>query len=199
MAAWRQVLEFAIEEEELSRLKAKWRTSCASTAKWRSSRWRQPNRQSPQRSPLTTRMLGIQAIATTAPDLPPKPSKQASFARDHEYQRHGRLSLLAGNDLLTGQVQALVNDRHRSREFVEFLKLLDAAYPAGTATKTILDYHSAYISKETKAWLAAQPAGPLPVHFHTDTTLLAQSDRGFLLQAAPLDSAPYPRRLQTGT
>jgi transposase len=102
---------------------------------------------------------GIQAIATTAPDLPPKPGVHATFARDHEYKRHGTLSLLAGIDLLTGKVHALVRDRHRSREFIEFLKLLDAAYPAGTAIKLILDNHSAHISKETRAWLAAQPVG----------------------------------------
>jgi len=102
---------------------------------------------------------GIQAIANTAPDLPPEPAVHATFARDHEYKRHGTVSLLAGIDLLTGQVHALVRDRHRSREFIEFLKILDAAYPAHTAIKLILDNHSAHISKETKAWLAEQPAG----------------------------------------
>ena len=40
---------------------------------------------------------------------------------------------------------------HRSREFIEFLKLLDAAYPASTAIKLILDNHSAHISRETRA------------------------------------------------
>src|SRR5437870_8050542 len=73
---------------------------------------------------------GIQAVATTAPDLPPQPGVHATFARDHEYKRHGTVSLLAGIDLLTGKVHALVKDRHRSREFIEFLKLVDAAYPA---------------------------------------------------------------------
>jgi transposase len=102
---------------------------------------------------------GIQAIATTSPDLPPEPGKHATFARDHEYKRHGTVSLLAGIDLLTGKVHALVKDRHRSREFIEFLKLLDIAYPTHTAIKLILDNHSAHISKETKAWLADQPAG----------------------------------------
>jgi transposase len=102
---------------------------------------------------------GIQAIATTAPDLPPVPGVHPTFARDHEYKRHGTLSLLAGIDLLSGKVHALVRDRHRSREFVEFLKLLDAAYPASTAIKLILDNHSAHISRETKAWLATCPAG----------------------------------------
>ena len=101
---------------------------------------------------------GIQAIATTAPDLSPKPGKHATFAREHEYKRHGTVSLLAGIDLLTGKAHALVRDRHRSREFIEFLALLDAAYPTHTAIKVILDNHSAHISKETKAWIARQPA-----------------------------------------
>src|SRR5450432_3634631 len=103
---------------------------------------------------------GIQAIATTAPDLPPAPGTYATFARDYEYKRHGTLSLLAGIDLLTGRVHALVKERHRSREFIEFLKLLNTAYPADTAIKVILDNHSAHISRETQARLAAQPAGP---------------------------------------
>ena len=101
---------------------------------------------------------GIQAIATTAPDLPPVPGLHPSFAREFEYERHGTVSLLAGIDLVSGKVHALVRDRHRSREFIEFLKLLDAAYPADTAIKLILDNHSAHISKETRAWLASQPA-----------------------------------------
>src|ERR1700736_5863927 len=32
---------------------------------------------------------GIQAIATTSPDLPPVPGTYATFSRDHEYKRHG--------------------------------------------------------------------------------------------------------------
>src|SRR3979490_2587968 len=55
---------------------------------------------------------GIQAIATTAPDLPPKPGVPATFARNKRKKRHGTLSLLAGIDLLTGKVHALVRDRH---------------------------------------------------------------------------------------
>ena len=102
---------------------------------------------------------GIQAVGNTAPDLPPKPGVYPTFARDHEYKRHGTLTLLAGIDLLTGKVHALVRDRHRSREFIEFLKLLDRAYPAHTAIKLILDNHSAHISRETTNWLATRPVG----------------------------------------
>src|ERR1700745_46108 len=71
---------------------------------------------------------GIQALATTAPGLTTKPGGHDTLARDHEYKRHGTLSLLAGIDLLTGKVHALVKDRHRSREFIELLRLIDAAY-----------------------------------------------------------------------
>src|SRR6201981_4253024 len=108
---------------------------------------------------------GIQAIATTAPDLPPEPGVHATFAREHEYKRHGTISLLAAIDLVTGKVHALVKDRHRSREFIEFLKLLDGAYPASTAIKVILDNHSAHISKENKTWFATQPAGRFEFNF----------------------------------
>jgi transposase len=100
---------------------------------------------------------GIQAIATTAPDLPPAPGVHASFAREFEYKRHGTVSLLAGIDLVSGKIHALVKDRHRSREFIDFLKLLDAAYPPHTAIRLILDNHSAHISRETKGWLATRP------------------------------------------
>jgi transposase len=102
---------------------------------------------------------GVQAIGTTGSDLPPEPGVHQAFGRDHEYKRHGTVSLLAGIDLLSGQVHALVKDRHRSREFVEFLMLLDAAYPPHTAIKLILDNHSAHISKETRAWLGEQRTG----------------------------------------
>jgi transposase len=102
---------------------------------------------------------GVQALGTTAPDLPPQPGAHPTVARDHEYKRYGTLSLLAGIDLLTGKIHGLVKDRHRSREFVEFLKLLDGAYPPHTTIKVILDNHSAHVSKETLSWLAEQRPG----------------------------------------
>ena len=54
---------------------------------------------------------------------------------------------------------ARVEERHRSREFIAFLKLLDEAYPADTAIKLILNHHSAQVSKQAKTWLATQPEG----------------------------------------
>jgi len=108
---------------------------------------------------------GLQAMGTTAPDLPPAPARHECVARDHEYVRRGTLSLLAGIDQLTGVVHASVEERHRSREVVVFLQKLDAAYPPATAIKLILDNHSAHVSKETKAWLATQPEGRFTLVF----------------------------------
>jgi hypothetical protein len=58
---------------------------------------------------------GIQPIGTTAADRPPLPGTSPTVLRDHEYKHHGTLTLMAGIDLLTGHVHALVKERHRSR------------------------------------------------------------------------------------
>jgi hypothetical protein len=57
---------------------------------------------------------GIQALATTTPDRPPKPKKFAAHLRDYEYKRLGTVSLLAGLDLHTGRVTEIVSDHHAS-------------------------------------------------------------------------------------
>jgi transposase len=100
---------------------------------------------------------GVQAIANTAPDLPPVPGQHATVARDHEYVRHGTWSILAGMDLHDGHVTARVEERHRSIEFIALLKDLDAYYPPGCTIRLILDNHSSHISKETRAYLATRP------------------------------------------
>jgi transposase len=100
---------------------------------------------------------GIQALANTAPDLAPVPGQHARVGRDHEYVRHGTLSLLAGIDLWSGEVLGLVRDRHRSAEFIEFLRLADAQYPGEARIRMVLDNHSAHISRETRTFLATVP------------------------------------------
>ena len=101
----------------------------------------------------TMRSPAFQAIATTAPDLPPEPGRHATFALDHEYKRHGTVSLLAGIDLLTGRVRALVKDRHRSREFIEILKLLDAAF--SKLARTVLRHIRVASKQELKERIMA--------------------------------------------
>jgi len=99
---------------------------------------------------------GIQALANTAPDLLPT-VEHGYISRDHEYKRHGTVSLLAGMDLYTGEIIPLVRDTHKSADFIEFLKVLDAKYDKSFKIRIILDNHSAHTSKETMKYLATKP------------------------------------------
>lgn len=100
---------------------------------------------------------GVQAIANTAPDLPPVPGKHQSIGRDHEYKRMGTLSILAALDLHDGHIIARVEKRHRSAEFILLLQDLDVYYPEGVKIRIVLDNHSAHISRETERYLATKP------------------------------------------
>ncbi len=107
---------------------------------------------------------GVQAIATVAPDLPPKAGRHKSVGRDYEYKRMGTVSILAALDLHSGKIIAQVHDRHRSREFIELLKELDSSYPKKSTVRIVLDNHSAHISKETMRYLASRPGRFVYVH-----------------------------------
>lgn len=107
---------------------------------------------------------GVQAIDNTAPDLPPRPGKHPAWSRDHEYVRHGTLSILAAVDLHSGHLFGQVHPRHRSREHILLLKELDAYYPPDSTIRVILDNHSSHISKETRAYLATRPNRFVYVH-----------------------------------
>lgn len=100
---------------------------------------------------------GVQAMGNTAADLAPQPGHHTSWGRDHEYVRHGTLSILAALDLHNGHIIAQVHERHRSREYIELLKELDAYYPPECTIRIVLDNHSSHISKETMAYLATRP------------------------------------------
>jgi transposase len=100
---------------------------------------------------------GIQALATTTPDRPPKPNRFATHLRDYEYKRLGTVSLLAGLDLHTGRVTEIVSDHHASPDFIALLTKLDQGYPPQARIRLLLDNHSAHISKETQAWLSLHP------------------------------------------
>ena len=101
---------------------------------------------------------GIQAIATTGDDLRPT-TENGCVMRDAEYKRLGTLSLLAGIDLLTGEAIPHVSETHKSSDFIELLKILDARYPEGDVIRIVCDNHSAHKSKETRNYLATRPEG----------------------------------------
>ena len=122
---------------------------------------RQKNPEDGSGPPVVTVSLdekpGVQALGLTAPDRPPVPGKESSWSRDHEYVRLGTLSLLAGLDLVTGEVHGIVRERHRSREFIELLEKLHGIYPSDWTIRILCDNHSAHTSQETRGWLAAHP------------------------------------------
>ena len=99
---------------------------------------------------------GIQAVATTSDDLMPDERHQ-TISRDYEYKRLGTLSLLAAIDLQTGEAIPLVRDRHSSREYIEFLKLLDDKYQKGDKIRIVLDNLKVHTSEATRKYLATVP------------------------------------------
>lgn len=99
---------------------------------------------------------GIQAIATTTPDLRPT-ADNGMVLRDYEYKRLGTLSLLAAIDLLSGEAIPLVSETHKSSDFITMLKMLDKKYPKKDTIRLILDNHSAHTSREVQNFLAKMP------------------------------------------
>ena len=99
---------------------------------------------------------GIQAIANTTADLLPDEDHK-TISRDYEYKRLGTVSLLAGIDLQTGEAIPLVRDKHSSKEYIEFLQLLDNKYPKEDKIRLVLDNLKVHTSEETKKYLATVP------------------------------------------
>lgn len=100
---------------------------------------------------------GIQAIGNKHPDLMPVAGEYPTVSRDYEYKRFGTLSLLAGIDLLTGIIHYKIYEKHRSIEFIEFLKEMDSYYPEKLKIVVILDNLKMHTSKETQKYLETVP------------------------------------------
>ncbi len=106
----------------------------------------------------------IQALDRTQPGLPLSESRIAS--RTHDYKRNGTASLYAAFNILSGEVIAKVTDRHRAKEFIEFLKQINKSAPKDLDLHIILDNLSAHKTTEVKVWLEKHPR----VHFHFTPT-----------------------------
>ena len=66
----------------------------------------------------------IQALDRTQPLLPLAPG--IPERRTHDYERHGTTTLFAALDIATGAVIGEVHRRHRSAEFLRFLRTIEA-------------------------------------------------------------------------
>ena len=109
----------------------------------------------------------IQALERAQPILPMdfgQPERQT-----HNYIRHGTLDLFAALDVASGKVVAQTKKRHRSEDFVAFLRTLDAAVEPELQVHVILDNLSAHKAPKVKRWLARHPR----FHFHFTPTYSA--------------------------
>lgn len=103
----------------------------------------------------------IQALNRTQPCLPLAPGHPAT--RTHDYQRHGTTSLFAALDVATGEVIGRLKRRHRSTEFLAFLKEVDASVPSDMTVHLIMDNYATHKTDKVRGWLAAHPR--YQVHF----------------------------------
>jgi len=97
----------------------------------------------------------IQALDRTAPCLPMLPTTPARMT--HDYVRNGTTSLFAAFDLASGSVIAQPYRRHRHQEFLRFLKLIDAAVPAGLDLHLVLDNYATHKTPAIHQWLLKHP------------------------------------------
>jgi transposase len=97
----------------------------------------------------------IQALDRTAPILPMLPTTPARMT--HDYVRNGTTSLFAAFDLASGSVLAQPYRRHRSQEFLRFLKLIDKAVPKDLDLHLVLDNYATHKTPAVKDWLIRHP------------------------------------------
>jgi len=106
----------------------------------------------------------IQALERAQPVLPMdfgQPERQT-----HNYFRHGTLDLFAALDVASGKVIARGKSQHRAKDFVAFLRVLDAQVEPDLEVHVILDNLSAHKAPQVKRWLARHPR----FHFHFTPT-----------------------------
>lgn len=106
----------------------------------------------------------IQALDRTAPLLPLRPGIPAR--QTHDYKRHGTTTLFAALNLLDGKVIGQCLPRHRSKEFVSFLRQIDQQTPPELDLHLIVDNSSTHKSPAVKRWLKKHPR----VHLHFTPT-----------------------------
>lgn len=120
----------------------------------------------------------IQALSRTQPVLPMRIGQLER--RTHDYTRHGVTSLFAALDIASGKVLGKCYRRHRSVEFLDFLKKIDAAVPADLDVHLVLDNYGTHKTALVHRWLLKRPRYHL--HFTpTHASWLNQVERWFAL------------------
>jgi transposase len=97
----------------------------------------------------------IQALDRTQPGLPMKKGRAGTMT--HDYKRNGTTTLFAALNMLDGKVIGTCMPRHRHREFVRFLKLIDQRTPTGLDLHLIVDNYATHKTPAVNRWLKAHP------------------------------------------
>jgi transposase len=97
----------------------------------------------------------IQALQRAQPILPMDIGQPER--RTHNYLRHGTLDLFAALNVATGEVIARCKQKHRSSDFVAFLREIDEQVEAKLEIHVVLDNLSAHKSPVVKRWLLRNP------------------------------------------
>ena len=97
----------------------------------------------------------IQALDRTQPGLPMKKGRAGTMT--HDYKRNGTTTLFAALNMLDGKVIGACMPRHRHREFLRFLKLIDQQTPAGLILHLIVDNYATHKTPAVKRWIKAHP------------------------------------------
>lgn len=120
----------------------------------------------------------IQALERGQPILPMEPGQPER--RTHGYLRHGTTTLFAALNVATGEVLGSLHRRHRTDEFIRFLRAIDDHVPKELEVHLVLDNYVTHKTKRTKAWLVRHPR--FHVHFTpTYSSWINQVERFFAL------------------
>lgn len=118
----------------------------------------------------------IQALDRTQPILPLAPGLPER--RTHDDTRHGTTALFAALDIATGEVIGQLHRRHRSSEFLQFLRTIEANVPPELDVHLVMDNYGTHKTPLVKAWFARHPR--FHVHFTpTSASWLNQIERWF--------------------
>ena len=97
----------------------------------------------------------IQALNRTQPSLPMNYGLPETHT--HDYRRYGTTTLFAALDVATGKVIGKLKRRHRSTEFISFLRHIDSQVPEELDVHLILDNYGTHKTEKVKNWLLRHP------------------------------------------
>lgn len=94
----------------------------------------------------------IQALDRTQPALPMTFGLPESHT--HDYRRYGTTTLFAALDVATGKVIGKLKRRHRSVDYISFLRHIDRVVPDDLDVHLIVDNYGTHKTAKVQQWLS---------------------------------------------